>query len=89
MFQNDDDGASCGGCGCDMEVIGPPGPVHREGCPHKPAPRPEGRELTAAESDHLFSKMIGTAFGFRMFSMSQAEIQKATDQMLARFHGQR
>ena len=27
-----DDGQSCPGCGCDMEVIGPPGPRHASGC---------------------------------------------------------
>lgn len=34
-FDTGSNDSSCSGCGCDMEVIGPPGPQHRRGCPVK------------------------------------------------------
>lgn len=58
-FGPPDDDDCCSGCGVRMDVIGPPGPIHRQGCPDAPASqrpgRRTGRNLTTEESDYLFN----------------------------------
>jgi hypothetical protein len=50
-----EDSTTCPHCGVETEVIGPPGPTHQDGCPHKPAPRDEGPNLT----DEEFAEALG------------------------------
>lgn len=53
-YHGDGESSSCSECGCDMEVIGPPGPVHRSGCSQASKPAPPGRSLSDDEADYLF-----------------------------------
>lgn len=56
----DPDPSTCSGCGVEMEVIGPPGPRHRDGCPFAPKPSPplSPGELRALYRDPLGRAMI-------------------------------
>ena len=80
----DDDGGTCHGCGCDMEVIGPPGPRHLDGCPYKEPDGPPERNLTDDEADYLFEHTIGTDLGMRMVRMSQSEVRRVLNDLLDR-----
>lgn len=80
----DDDGGTCHGCGCDMEVIGPPGPRHRDGCPYAEPAGPPERNLTDDEADYLFEHTLGTDLGFRMLGMSHDESRRVVDELLRR-----
>ena len=70
-----EDDSSCSYCGVDTEVIGPPGPRHRPGCPHAEDPflTEKQRNLTDEEANFLFDKTIGTDLGFRMSRMGQEQ----------------
>jgi len=83
----DDGGSSCSGCGCEMEVIGPPGPRHADGCPYKEPVRDEGPNLTDDEADYLFEHILGTDLGFRMLGMSDTKRRGVTDALLRRRRG--
>ena len=54
----DGDSNACPDCGVDMEVIGPPGPRHREGCSWNPEPLkvedPRARQQEEEWLDSLF-----------------------------------
>ena len=54
-FGPPDDDEVCSGCGIRMDVIGPPGPIHRALCSYQEKPLPSGRNLTPDEFDYLFS----------------------------------
>lgn len=56
MIHGDDD-SSCSGCGCDMEVIGPPGPRHRKGCPVKAAEDKDHEESCAAQEREFMARL--------------------------------
>jgi hypothetical protein len=56
-FEYDPDGQFCPGCGINLEVIGPPGPIHKAGCPHKTPAPPPSRPVTGAELDEVFHRM--------------------------------
>ena len=79
-----DDGGTCHGCGCDMEVIGPPGPRHLDGCPEKEPDGPPERNLTDDEADYLFEHTLGTDLGMRMRGMSHDESRRVVDDLLRR-----
>lgn len=66
------DDTSCPYCGVETEVIGPPGPRHKLGCPEAPDPflSKNERNLTDEESDFLFERTIGTPLGMKMLHMS-------------------
>lgn len=55
--RDDRDGSTCSGCGVYMEVIGPPGPMHKDGCPHKTPPPPPSREVSDVEVSEVFRRM--------------------------------
>jgi hypothetical protein len=55
-----DDGQFCDGCGCDMEVIGPPGPRHASGCPRAETLAPECEFEVLSFVDGDFGKPIIT-----------------------------
>jgi hypothetical protein len=63
-YRHEDD-SSCSYCGVETEVIGPPGPQHRPGCPHAPDPflTQKERNLTDEEADFLIEKTLGTPLG--------------------------
>lgn len=86
MFGSYDDGGTCSGCGCDMEVIGPPGPRHAVDCPYREPVRAEPN-LTDDEADYLFEHILGTELGFRMLRMSDNELRGVTDSLLRRHRG--
>jgi hypothetical protein len=79
-----DDGGTCHGCGCDMEVIGPPGPRHLDGCPEKEPSGPPECNLTDDEADYLFEHTLGTDLGMRMRGMSHDESRRVVDDLLRR-----
>ena len=70
-----EDDSSCSYCGVDTEVIGPPGPIHRPGCPHAPDPflSSKERNLTDADADFLFEQTLGTPLGRSMLHMGQEQ----------------
>ena len=83
----DYEGSSCPHCGIDMEVIGPPGPIHRAACPRAASSwRDEGPNLTDEEVDFLFWETIGTDFGRSLNRMSNEEGLAALRRRLAQFH---
>jgi len=53
-WDNDDD-SCCRHCGCEMEVIGPPGPDHSPDCPSREPDPPPGRNLTDSEVEAFFA----------------------------------
>lgn len=70
-YRHEDD-TSCSYCGVETAVIGPPGPMHKHGCPHAPDPflAKNERNLTDAEADFLFQQTLGTPLGRSMLHMS-------------------
>lgn len=77
MYPSDyhEDDTSCSYCGVETEVIGPPGPRHKPGCPHAPDPfLTQGeRNLTDEEADFLFGQTLGTPLGREMLHMSDKQ----------------
>ncbi len=73
-YQHEDD-SSCSYCGVETEVIGPPGPQHKPGCPHAPDPflTSQERNLTDEEADFLFEQTLGTPLGREMLHMSDRQ----------------
>ena len=71
-YRHEDD-TSCSYCGVETEVIGPPGPRHKPGCPHAPDPflSTKERNLTDAEADFLFQQTLGTPLGRSMLHMGE------------------
>ena len=63
MYPDDychEDDSSCSYCGVVTEVIGPPGPIHKPGCPHAdPFLAKNERNLTDEEADFLFQQTLG------------------------------
>lgn len=74
MYPREDD-TTCAYCGVETEVIGPPGPMHKMGCPHAPDPflSKNERNLTDEESDFRFEQTIGTPLGQRMLHMGEEQ----------------
>lgn len=57
----DPDPTTCPGCGCELEVIGPPGPVHAKGCAYDDTPvqrPPTVDELEETASDPFCRQVI-------------------------------
>ena len=83
-YRHEDD-TTCAYCGVETEVIGPPGPVHKPGCPHAPDPflSKNERNLTDEESDFLFEQTIGTPVGRNLLHMGEeqglAQLRKMLD----------
>ena len=73
-YRHEDD-TTCAYCGVETEVIGPPGPVHKPGCPHAPDPFLSKNEhnLTDEESDFLFEQTIGTPVGRNLLRMGEEQ----------------
>lgn len=73
-YRHEDD-TTCAYCGVETEVIGPPGPVHKPGCPHAPDPflSKNERNLTDEESDFLFEQTIGTPVGRNLLHMGEEQ----------------
>ena len=73
-YRHEDD-TTCAYCGVETEVIGPPGPVHKPGCPHAPDPflSTKERNLTDEESDFLFEQTIGTPVGRNLLRMGEEQ----------------
>ena len=60
MFGPPQDDSRCPSCGCDVEVIGPPGPRHAAGCPHAEAPASEGEFEVRDFEDGDFARPVVT-----------------------------
>ena len=73
-YRHEDD-ATCAYCGVETEVIGPPGPMHKPGCPHAPDPflSKNERNLTDEESDFLFEQTTGTPVGRNLLHMGEEQ----------------
>lgn len=73
-YRHEDD-TTCAYCGVETEVIGPPGPMHKPGCPHAPDPflSKNERNLTDEESDFLFEQTIGTPVGRNLLHMGEEQ----------------
>jgi len=83
-YRHEDD-SSCSYCGVETEVIGPPGPQHRPGCPHAPDPfLTQGeRNLTDEEADFLFEQTLGTPLGRNLLHMGEAQALSLLRNLLA------
>jgi len=56
-FEYDPDGQFCPGCGINLEVIGPPGPIHKDGCSYKTPTLPPSRQVSEAVVDEVFRRI--------------------------------
>jgi hypothetical protein len=73
----DDDG-TCPGCGVYMEVIGPPGPRHKEDCPYN------GAQTVASSSDRDVSLLADNLLKLRQ---RDNELKRYFDDVLFKHHG--
>ena len=80
---SDDDDGTCLGCGCNMEVIGPPGPRHAADCPYE---RKKGQD--AADEADLANLSQEKEWLDRLFARSgKSELQQYFDEVLFKHHG--